>query len=166
MSKGTFAAVVLAVLQLFAVLFLYNKVEVMERNIAETFSIEQTRPYGEGVAGVAAPTRRSRINAPPREDLMRNMIQEVIREELRTWRSAESASIEVVSASPSDEAEEALQRDLVAQQIEFFSSVGRISELEMHELQFEIAKLDDAQRTEALRQLTRALNSGNIEGRL
>ena len=166
MSKGTFAVVVLAVLQLVAVLFLYNKVEVMERNIAETFSVEQTHPYGEGLTGVAAPTRRSRANAPPREDLMRNMIQEVIREELRTLRSAESASSEAVSASPADEAEEALQRDLVAQQIEYFSSVGRISELEMHKLQIEISKLDDTQRTEALRQLTRALNSGNIEGRL
>lgn len=165
MSKGTFAVMVVAVLQLIAVLLLYNKVEVIQRNVADTLSNEQKHADGDGLSEVAAQAWRSRADAPPREDLMRQIIQEVIREELRNLRGMERASSETVSASPTDEAEEALQSDLVAQQIEYYLSVGRISELEMHKLQVEISKLDDAHRTEALRQLTRALNSGNLEGR-
>jgi hypothetical protein len=58
------------------------------------------------------------------------------------------------------------QRAQVAQQQETYVSVGSISDADMQTLQMDIAKLDAAGRTEMLRKLSRAFNSGNLEGRL
>ena len=66
---------------------------------------------------------------------------------------------------PATAAEQQYQFERVGQQIEYFSSVGHITDTEMGNLQTEIARLDQAGRREMLRKLTQALNSGAIEGR-
>ena len=165
-SKGTLAVTIVALVQLIAVLLLYNKVGVLERDIAAAISVGQIPAYQGAPAKVADPVQLTRADTSPGEDRMRQIIQEVLRAELKDLRSTDQTNGTAVAVNPIDETEAELQRDLVLQQIEYYSSFGRISDVEMQQLQTEISKLDDAHRTEALRQLTRALNSGNLKGRL
>jgi len=58
------------------------------------------------------------------------------------------------------------QRDGVAQQIEAYRATGTITDAQMQELQADIARLDAASRKQMLSKLTRALNTGEIKGRL
>ena len=58
------------------------------------------------------------------------------------------------------------RRDAVSHQIEYYSSVGHISELEMQNLQTDIAHLDAAGRRDMFRRLVQELNSGRLQGRL
>ena len=58
------------------------------------------------------------------------------------------------------------RRSVVSQQLDYYVSLGRISEAEMAQLQSDIARLDPDARTDMLRRLTQALNSGMLEGRL
>lgn len=57
-------------------------------------------------------------------------------------------------------------RDSVAQQIENYRAMGPISEAQMFELQSAIVKLDPASRKQMMSRLIRALNAGELEGRL
>jgi hypothetical protein len=58
------------------------------------------------------------------------------------------------------------QRNLVAQHIETYKSVGVITDSQMNELQGEIADLDEPGRKETMSLLIRALNSGRLKGHL
>ena len=60
----------------------------------------------------------------------------------------------------------AQQRDYVAQQIEYYRSMGAISNEEMDELQFEVARLGSADRKQMMSRLVRAMNAGEIRGKL
>ena len=97
-------------------------------------------------------------------------MRQIIREELAAQadgRPGPANQVDAVFASEStDKAENQYQREQVAQQLEYHASVGSISNADMQKLQGEIARLDEASRTEMLRELTRALNSGQLEGRL
>ncbi len=60
----------------------------------------------------------------------------------------------------------AMERDYVAQQIEYYRSVGQISDAEMVSLQSEIAELDSSGRKQMMSSLIKALNAGEIKGKL
>jgi len=96
-------------------------------------------------------------------------LRRIIREELDGHASNTPNTNGQVSQSasydPATAAEQQYQLDQVSQRIEYFSSVGNISDMEMVDLQMEIARLDDAGRTAMLRKLTQAMNSGAIDGR-
>ena len=64
------------------------------------------------------------------------------------------------------DAEYAHEREIAQNEIAYFVSRGSISESEMAGLQIQISKLDQAGRKEMLRELAKALNSGDLEGRL
>lgn len=57
------------------------------------------------------------------------------------------------------------QRAVVEQQIENYRGTA-ISDAQMQDLQADIAQLDDATRKQMMGKLLRALNSGDIKGRL
>ena len=99
-----------------------------------------------------------------------NQLRQIIREELAAQldgRPGPDAETDAFMASnTSDPSEYQYQRELVAQQLEYHTSVGSISDTDMQKLQGEIAKLDAAGRTEMLGRLIRALNSGGLDGRL
>lgn len=96
-------------------------------------------------------------------------LRNIIREELGTYSgvaaSADGNEPQARAADFATTTEKQYQFDSVSQRIEYFASVGRISDSEMQVLQMEIANLDQANRPLALRKLTQALNSGAIEGR-
>ena len=56
--------------------------------------------------------------------------------------------------------------DAVSRRIDYYVSVGTISDVEMQQLQTEIAKLGEADRRRMLGKLVNALNSGRLDGRL
>jgi len=58
------------------------------------------------------------------------------------------------------------QAEQVAQDIDYYVGVGRISDTEMGRLKLDIARLPDPQRRLMLARLAGALSSGQLEGRL
>ncbi len=97
-------------------------------------------------------------------------LRRIIREELAAIAEAPptkpEAANETLPTEPESYAQGWAQWDSVAQQIDYHTSVGRISTMEMQKLQGEIAKLDKTQQREMLSRLTRALSSGQLEGHL
>ena len=99
-----------------------------------------------------------------------DQLRQIIREELGAQLDGRSGPDEETDAfmasNTSDPSAYQYQREQVAQQLEYHTSVGSISDTDMQKLQGDIAKLDAAGRTEMLRRLTRALNTGGLDGRL
>jgi hypothetical protein len=58
------------------------------------------------------------------------------------------------------------QQQLIAQQIETYRAVGSMTDEQMQELQADIAQLDEESRKAMMSRLIRALNSGELKGRL
>ena len=99
-----------------------------------------------------------------------NQLRQIIREELGALLDSKSGpeteKDAVVASNAIDNTEIQYQRELVAQQLDYHTSVGSISDTDMQKLQGEIAKLDEAGRKEMLSKLIQALNSGGLDGRL
>ena len=97
-------------------------------------------------------------------------LRQIIREELLAHLDSQPAPVDqavsATAASSTDTAEYQRRREQVVQQLDYYSSVGSISDADMQILQVDIAKLDRAGRREMLGKLTRAMNAGELEGRL
>jgi len=94
-------------------------------------------------------------------------LRQIIREELGASSgngSGQYAAPATTYASV-DPAEFERRRDEVDQQLEYYASVGSISETDMQKLQANIAKLDEAGQKAMLSKLTHAMNSGRLDGR-
>jgi len=112
-----------------------------------------------------SPASTSASVEAPRIDEER--LRSILREELAQEHNRPVAASSPAPAPPRNpSAAELQQRDLVAQQIEAYRSVGTITDAQMQELQADIAKLDAVSRKQMLSKLTRALNTGDIKGRL
>jgi hypothetical protein len=97
------------------------------------------------------------------------LLRQIIQEELAAYGSTSDNALAGEPEANHFDPESAIANDhefeRVSDQIDYFSSIGKISDTEMGELQFDIAKLDEVGRRAALRKLTRALNSKSIDGR-
>lgn len=118
-------------------------------------------PTASAVDVTAAP-----IGKPAGEPVSEMRLRRIIREELAALDlgNASSAAREPLPSRSPEVAH--YQRELVSSQIDYYSSVGQITEKQMQELQREIAVLDEAGRREMLSKLTRAMNAGRIKGHL
>lgn len=98
-------------------------------------------------------------------------LRQIIREELtailhgRAAASPEQAQIPPDNRTV-DPVEQELRRQQVSARLQYHASVGNISAADMQELQLQIAELGEPARTEMLRELVKALNAGQLEGRL
>ena len=97
-------------------------------------------------------------------------LRRVIREELAQQHNR-PASVHDTSAAQSAPpraatAADIQRRDNIAQRIEAYAAMGAISDTQMMELQTDIARLDPASRRQMMSRLVRALNSGDLKGRL
>jgi hypothetical protein len=99
---------------------------------------------------------------------LEEQIRQVIREELGAYLldAAVHNGEPVVAHTTADPGELQSRRDTVSHQIEYYSSVGQISDLEMQNLQTDIANLDAAGRRDMIRKLVQEMNSGRLQGRL
>jgi hypothetical protein len=112
----------------------------------------------ESTIGSSASTDEQRLRAIIREELTR------LQSELGT--PAETPTATPAPSRPRDPAVDQQRHEAVAQQIENYRSAGAITDTQMQELQTDIAQLEDASRKQMLSKLIRALNAGDIKGRL
>ena len=93
----------------------------------------------------------------------------IIREELDAYADTIAATARQtegnVQLPARDPHADAVQLEHVSEQIEYFMSVGRMSDSEMANLEREIARLDTEGRRAMLRKLTKAMNTGAIDAR-
>ena len=116
----------------------------------------QSRARSSSFADSRATTDEQRLRAIIREELTR----------LQSQIGTPAAALPAAPARPRDPSADQQRREAVAQQIEAYSAAGAITDAQMQELQADIAQLDDASRKQMLSKLMRALNSGDIKGRL
>lgn len=157
---------ILGLVQTVILLFLLGKIVLFEKETAVTGHAEQNTLVSDDLTNTQSRIYSSDTYIYLDEDRLR----QIIREELAAQpdgRFEPAKQMDAAFASNStDKAENQYQRELVAQQLVYFSSVGSISHADMQMLQMEIAKLDEASQKEMLGKLTRALNSGELDGRL
>lgn len=114
-------------------------------------------------AGAAVAEKPAAITGGMEEAQLRRIIREELAVALRDRDEHRVKDAAAQRRSPEDNH---YQREYVSQQIDYYASVGSIDEQEMHELQREIAELDEAGRKEMLSKLTRAMNARQIKGQL
>jgi hypothetical protein len=165
MSKDTKALAVIALIQLAAILLLYYKIAAVENGMAAAISTKQIELQQDYPPQAEVPINADHANVLRGEDRLRQIIREELSTQLADLPRRDQPRDAAFATNSMSQAEMESQRELVSQQLEYYSSVGRISELEMQQLQIEIAKLDEAGRKEVLGELMRALNSGRLEGR-
>jgi hypothetical protein len=165
-SKDTKSLAVIALIQLAAILLIYNKIAAVENSVAAAISTKQIELQQEYPSQTEAPIHPDHANVLPVEERLRQIIREELSTQLANLPRRDQPRNAAVVTNSTSEAEMESQRELVSHQLEYYSSVGRITNLEMQQLQTEIAKLDAASRKEMFSQLTRELNSGRLDGRL
>ena len=159
------AILMLVAVQTALIVALFFKVSTIEDAIDESGPLAETSAdslpaeLGSG----------SRDNATP-VALSEAAIRTIIREELAAQLGQLPAGGTAVNPGPpiSNETPEeyAARRDRVADTIDYYTRVGRISEQEMGRLQVEIARLQEGDRQQMMMELVRAMNEGSLDGRL
>jgi hypothetical protein len=144
-------------LQSFWISGLENRVESISRQLDE-------RPAAAPLP--AEPAFAETGQAPSGFD--ENALRRIVRSELLAFRDSVAAAPEnAENPEPSiDPAENAYRLDAVQEELSYHIERGEISELDMTNLQAEIARLDPDSRTMMMRELVSALNSGDLKGRL
>ena len=98
------------------------------------------------------------------------LLRRVIRQELAVLNAApanrDPAAVDDTASPQTDPGEAEERRLAVMDSISYYKSVGRISPSQMTRLQADIARLAPAHRREALADVVRALNSGQLQGAL
>ncbi len=166
MSKPTLILTVIGLVQIAAILFLYSKLVDIDDNMNLTVAAEQNTLVSDDLTNTQSQSDSNDTYLYPIEDRLRQIIREELGAQLDGQPRPNKQMDTVIASSSTDKAEIEYQRELVSQQLEYYSSVGSISDTDMQKLQMDIAKLDEASRKEMLRELMRALNSGRLEGRL
>lgn len=150
----------LVIVQLLAIGFLTAKVIGLEQQFKanNTAVVEQTQSID--------PEDSPVIVTSPGGGITESQVRRVIREELaaidRPSPTVEQA--EERQALTGYELER--QFDLVMETLDYHIQEGRISEVDMANLQLEIAKLDKDRRHQAFSALVKAMNTGDLEAEL
>jgi len=157
---------ILGFLQTAILLILLGKIVLFEKETTVAGHAEQSTLVSDDLTNTQSQSYSNDTYLYPDEDRLR----QIIREELAAQPDGKfgpAKQMDAVYASTStDKVENQYQREQVAQQLNYYTSVGSISDADMQKLQMEMAKLNEAGRKEMLGKLTRALNSGELKGRL
>lgn len=158
--------IAIGIIQLAAIFWLYTKIDDLDGRLDRT----STAPQQSAHTNQAGPAATSDVSNGVSTDIDEDRLRQIIREELLVQSGNPSSSqpqaLRSAASTPVDPVEMEARREQLSQQLEYYVSVGSISDAEMQRLQIDIAKLDAKGRTEMLRELTRALNSGRLEGQL
>jgi len=133
------------ILQFAAILLLYGKVANIEQALSHPVPAD---PLTSSTSNLSQ-SRQAPVEpaVSQDEDRLRQIIREELAAQLNQLPRPENTGNPVMTAGPRDPAEIERQREQVFQQLEYFTSAGRISDMEMQQLQMEIAKLDAAGRS-------------------
>ncbi len=166
MSKGLLTAIIVALIQFVVLVMIFLRVAAVEAELASIKDAQHYQVRGDDPATTVEPARTSQRDALVLEEQFRQIIREELSAHLRDSSAAAQRFDTPVTSAPIDTVQMQVRRDLVSQQIEYYSSVGQISDLDMQKLQTDIARLDPAGRREMMSRLVREMNSGRLEGRL
>lgn len=158
--------IAIGTIQLVAIFWLYAKIADFDDRLAHAAATTQAPT----LAHITKPAAMSDMPAGTAtvidEDRLRRIIREELVVQLGNQPSSPPTAAHSAAVTSADPVEMEARRKQLSQQLEYYVSVGSISDAEMQRLQIDIARLDAAGRTEMLRELTRALNSGRLEGQL
>ena len=157
--------IALSIIQFAAILLLYTRVADLDDRMTGSPAAQQAS-VGSDVAGAPIPRNPVGTNDFTSEDRLRQIIREELTAHVENPSPPGSQATQPKAPASVDPVEMEARREQISQQLEYYTSVGSISDAEMQQLQIDIARLDAKGRTEMLRELTRALNSGRLEGRL
>lgn len=155
---------ILGLVQTVVLLLLFGKIIAIEDKMVSATPNERNVSVTDDLANTRSQSNSNATYLYPNEDQLRLIIREELGAQLDHISGPGKQLDSVIASSAVDEPETEYQRQRVIQQLEYHTSVGRISPLDMQKLQGEIAKLDEAGRKEMLINLTRAINSGKLEG--
>ena len=156
---------VIALAQTVILLFLFSKTVAIEDELNATGLARHNATAGDRSYDPPTQARASQTQYDLTATQFRTIVQEELQVFLGSVPAPDAQNIMAAASTPVDEAERQYQLEQVEQKIEYFESVGSISDTDMQKLQMDIATLDEAGRKKMLRTLTRALNSGRLEGR-
>lgn len=154
-----------AIAQLFLLAFGLVKFNAFEQSLAQ---LEQRPPANNEVMNVPASSDQLSQGTQTFEldtELVRTIIREELQHALLAIESATTVTQEV-SEPGLDPVEMAYRAERVLLQLDQLKASTEVSSAELDDLIAEMATLDPASRTELLKDLNRALNSGEIKGRL
>ena len=157
---------ILVVVQTVILLLLFGKIIAIEDEMTPVPVDEKNTSVTDDFANIQSQRYLEDTYLYPSENQLRPIIREELAAQLDVRSGPDIQMDSVIESNPTDIAERRYRRELVAQQLEYHTSVGTISDVDMQKLQAEIAKLDEAGRKEMLSRLSRALNSGGLKGRL
>ena len=157
---------VLSVVQIIVILFLVGKVTDIDNRIRSIVPADQNNSVSEMAEKSAFPTYSDEANHYLTAEQLRHILGEELQVYFDTRTPVDKEGYLKDAPDSIDNVENQYQLELVAQKIEYYSSVGTISDPEMRELQKEIAKLNREGQQKMLIQLIKTMNAGQIEGRL
>ena len=161
--------VALSVIQFGLLLFLVGKVAVLNRDIGNLATVEALQP-STGAAIQLSTDGLATTDPGQSEAQLRTIIREELSNQFTMLPQAAVGSDSPQTFShmtdPADQARDKEQLESVMRKIEYYESVGSISDYQMQELQSEIVRLNSADRREGFKRLMRSMNSGAVEGQL
>jgi hypothetical protein len=160
------ALIVLILVQTGVLLLMFGKIVAIEEEMAPAMLDEKNTLLSDKFANTQSQSYSNDTYLYPNEDQLRQIIREELAAQLDSSFGPAEQMDAVFAPNSTEKAEDQYQREQVAQQLDYHTSVGRISDTDMQKLQMDIAKLDEAGRKEMLSELTRTLNSGQLKGRL
>lgn len=99
------------------------------------------------------------------EKRLRQIVREEVRSQFKEFGASLTQPANIEESEPVSAAEYQYRLDAAMQQLDYYIGEKEISDIDMANLQGEIAGLDDEGRRQMLSLLTQALNSGELEGR-
>ena len=157
---------ILVLVQTAVLLLVFGKIVTIENNMTPaTLVVKNTSGAGD-LEGKQSQSHSNDFYRYPNEDQLRQIIREELAAQLDKIPELAMQTGPATALNATDGAEYERRREQVTQQLNYYTSLGSISDVDMQKLQVDIASLDAASRREMLMELTRALNSGELEGRL
>ncbi len=99
------------------------------------------------------------------EKRLRQIVREEVRSQLKEFGASLTQPANTEKPEPVSAAEYQYRLEAAMQQLDYYIGEKEISDIDMANLQGEIARLDDEGRRQMLSLLTQALNSRELEGR-
>ena len=161
--------VLFSLLQIAVIVAVLFKLDTLDQNIAELVRAQSNLASNELPPSPLAMTTPAvnQSDTQPSQEQIRIVIREELSAALLT-AFPEQPSIQAgrLNSRYQDESEHQNQLENVSDQIDYHMRQGAISDQEMSALQIELTTLDQAGRNLMMRKLVRALNSGDLKGRL
>ena len=154
---------VISLVQFAAIVFLYSMLVEIDHKVTPTAAGGQNALVSHAGADDPFQAYSYDAYAYPDEERLRQIIREELGASSGNGSAQYAAPATMYASVDPDEFER--RREEVDQQLEYYASVGSISDTDMQKLQMNIARLDDAGRKEMLSKLTHAMNSGRLDGR-